>query len=222
MKTNARITFLRDLMGWSQRDLAVQSGLAPSSVSRLELGGAQPRRRSLALIAEAFGVPEALLTKQGISPEDLTTALGRGSTVEAPGFPVLTPSQALRLDWNNPSEVHGKGFPRVKGSTAADPDAFLLIAEGAELKTDSDIGSVNGLMLFPNHKPEPPQVVVVRDGDIIGLRFLVRVYGRLALQSTGHEQMPIVYREDLQVFPVGGLVLNVDRRMHRVGVKSEV
>jgi transcriptional regulator with XRE-family HTH domain len=55
------VRMLRVDRGWSQKDLAAKAGLSRSAVARLELGGPDPERSTVAAIAAALGVePYAL------------------------------------------------------------------------------------------------------------------------------------------------------------------
>ena len=59
--TGQRVRRFREERGWSQRQLANESGMNHSAVSRIESGDNTPTARSVRDLARAFGIkPEEL------------------------------------------------------------------------------------------------------------------------------------------------------------------
>lgn len=60
-KLPARIKRLRDDLGWTQAQLAEESGLSQETISRYEGGHMEPRLDALRALAKAFGVDAGVL-----------------------------------------------------------------------------------------------------------------------------------------------------------------
>lgn len=70
----ANIKKLRKAKGWTQNDLAVESGISFRGVQDIEVGKRNPRSETLQAIAGALGVTESeILGTSSPSPDPLTT-----------------------------------------------------------------------------------------------------------------------------------------------------
>ena len=66
---------IRELAGWTQRDLARAAGLSPMALSLVEAGGGM-RPRNLNRVAEILQMPVTALTHQVNRPAAVCAALG--------------------------------------------------------------------------------------------------------------------------------------------------
>ena len=55
----ARIAFFRNLIGWNQKRLALELGVLPSRISKIESGKSQPSFREVERMAVLLGQPLA-------------------------------------------------------------------------------------------------------------------------------------------------------------------
>ncbi len=69
MRVGQKIKALRKDRGWSQGELAEKVGIKAQNISRYEKGHVSPREATLAIFADAFGVPLSEFTESLTPPE---------------------------------------------------------------------------------------------------------------------------------------------------------
>lgn len=58
-----RLRKLRESRGWSQEDLAVESGISRPFISNVEAGKREPCLKTLKLLADTFGISLSMLLR---------------------------------------------------------------------------------------------------------------------------------------------------------------
>lgn len=72
-----RITEIRAKKGWSQTDLARESGITQGTLSRIESGAQEPRAQTLIKLADALNVKYTDLLESGAGPPGRRSGIAR-------------------------------------------------------------------------------------------------------------------------------------------------
>ena len=114
-----QIRFFRKNKGYSQLDLAVETGVSSKHISFIETGRSKPSKGMILRIAEALGLPfrnqNELLSLAGFSDHFTRTpldknAMERMNKTLAIILEKQEPYPATVLDWNWDIAMHNKGF----------------------------------------------------------------------------------------------------------------
>ncbi len=82
MPTIEQIRAARALIGWSQGELAEQSGLSQTGIARIENGTNRPNSSTIEKIVDAFGKDGIIFTNRGVEKDDFPVYHTEGETHE--------------------------------------------------------------------------------------------------------------------------------------------
>lgn len=191
-----RLREAREEAGLSQREVARQLGIAPSTVSRWERGEARPRSDALPRLAEVLGVSVEWLAGEGSGPVH-------------PNWKRIPILGVIRAGSPSYAEEDIVGWVQTLAETKAD---FALIVHGNSMVPelfDGDMIFVQAIHGGPDELVNRIVVALV-DGEVTVKRLARGASGHLVLRATNpaYPDIPCDERTILQ-----GRVVEVRRRM---------
>ncbi len=141
----------------SLTQLAEFTGIAISSLSKIQNGQIDARQSTVKKITDALGVtPGAFYSESTVMiPE-------RGSRM----VPVVTPE--LTIAWSNGSLDHTQ-LRRIPVEFSRSPNTFAFQVKGSEMEPHLFDGDI--LIVDPKQNPRPKDIVVFHDGNMGYARF---------------------------------------------------
>lgn len=189
--SSRKLRELRAVAGLSQRALATAAGVSHQLIAGLEQKGGNPTVESLSKIATVLNVDAAELMAK---PEPEAKPVKRGRPKKNPNL-----LDATRPPWDNEIRVYGKvpcGPPEPSPEGGVQPiylldvgraygdtsELFGVIATGTSMR-DAGIAEGDLIILKPNRRPDPGEIVLASIGDSYTVKKFVTRDGVPYLES---------------------------------------